>query len=91
MRVAQVLRHKGADVVVISPSATVEELVGLLSEHNLGAVVVSDDGKSVAGHGQRAGCDPPPRRRHGGARPNPWRRSCPARSTPAASPIRWSR
>ncbi len=49
MRVAQVLRNKGADVVVISPEATVEELVALLSRHNLGAVVVSEDGKTVAG------------------------------------------
>lgn len=49
MRVAQVLRDKGADVVVISPAATVEELVSLLSRHNLGAVVVSDDGKTVVG------------------------------------------
>jgi CBS domain-containing protein len=49
MRVAQVLRHKGSHVIVISPSATVEELVRLLGEHNLGAVVVSDDGTSVAG------------------------------------------
>lgn len=49
MRVAQILRHKGADVIVISPGATVEDLVHLLSEHNLGAVVVSDDGTTVAG------------------------------------------
>jgi CBS domain-containing protein len=49
MRVAQVLRTKGADVVVIGPTATVAELVTLLSEHNLGAVVVSDDGSSVTG------------------------------------------
>lgn len=49
MRVAQILRHKGADVIVISPAATVEELVTLLSKHNLGAVVVSEDGTSVSG------------------------------------------
>lgn len=49
MRVAQVLRNKGAEVVVISPAATVEELVSLLSRHNLGAVVVSEDGKTVLG------------------------------------------
>ncbi len=49
MRVSEILRHKGADVIVISPSATVEELVALLSRHNLGAVVVSDDGSAVTG------------------------------------------
>ena len=27
MRVSEILRHKGADVITISPSATVEELV----------------------------------------------------------------
>ena len=49
MRVSQILRNKGSDVVVIGPTATVEELVSLLTQHNLGAVVVSDDGTSVTG------------------------------------------
>jgi CBS domain-containing protein len=49
MRVSEILRHKGSDVIVISPSATVEELVALLSRHNLGAVVVSDNGSAVTG------------------------------------------
>lgn len=49
MKVSEILRHKGAGVITISPSATVEELVSLLNQHNLGAVVVSDDGSGVHG------------------------------------------
>lgn len=37
------------DVVTISPDATVRELIALLAEHNVGALVVSDDGEHVTG------------------------------------------
>jgi len=37
------------DVVSISPEASVAELIDLLNEHNIGAVVVSADGESIAG------------------------------------------
>nr|WP_238358463.1 CBS domain-containing protein [Kribbella sandramycini] len=43
------MRGKGNEVVTISPQATVTELLTLLAEHNIGAVVVSADGSSVAG------------------------------------------
>ena len=44
------LAAKPTDVVVtVSPTATVRELLMLLEEHNIGALVVSDDGDSVAG------------------------------------------
>lgn len=36
-------------VVTISPDATVRDLIGLLAEHNIGAVVVSGDGSTVDG------------------------------------------
>ena len=50
MRISEVIRRKGADVVTIRPEATVTELLTLLGEHNIGAVVVSaDDGRTVAG------------------------------------------
>jgi CBS domain-containing protein len=50
MRISDVLKAKGAaQVVTISPDATVRELVGLLSEHNIGALVVSSDGAAVDG------------------------------------------
>ncbi len=49
MRITEVLRHKGATVVTISPDRTVRELLALLGEHRIGALVVSEDGRHVAG------------------------------------------
>jgi CBS domain-containing protein len=50
MHVSDVLGAKPSpDVVTISPDATVRELVALLAEHNVGALVVSGDGESVDG------------------------------------------
>ncbi|MGH3553282.1 MAG: CBS domain-containing protein [Mycobacterium sp.] len=45
MRIADVLRNKGAAVTTINPDATVAELLAGLAEHNIGAmVVVGPDG-----------------------------------------------
>ncbi|HEU0189732.1 MAG TPA: CBS domain-containing protein [Mycobacterium sp.] len=44
MRIADVLRNKGAAVVTISPDATVAELLAGLTEHNIGAMVVAGPG-----------------------------------------------
>jgi len=49
MRISDVVRRKGDFVVTIASDATVGELLALLAEHKIGAVVVSDDGESVAG------------------------------------------
>ena len=50
MRISEVIRRKGAEVVTIRPEATVTDLLALLGERNIGAVVVStDDGRTVAG------------------------------------------
>ena len=49
MKIEDIIRKKGADVVTIAPAATVAELVDLLTKHNIGAVVVSDDGVSIVG------------------------------------------
>ena len=50
MRISEVLQHKSTtNVVTISPDATVRELVALLAEHNIGALIVSTDGTSVDG------------------------------------------
>ncbi|GAA1434253.1 CBS domain-containing protein [Microlunatus lacustris] len=49
MRIADILSTKGADVVHIGPDAPVRALVALLREHNLGAVVVSADGRTITG------------------------------------------
>jgi CBS domain-containing protein len=50
MRIRDVLTSKsGGEVITIGPEATVRELLGLLAEHNVGAVVVSEDGEGVDG------------------------------------------
>ncbi len=49
MRIADVLARKGDMVVTIAPDRTVRELLALLSEHRIGALVVSPDGSRVAG------------------------------------------
>jgi CBS domain-containing protein len=49
MRVRDVLGHKGHDVVTVRPDATCRDLLALLARHNIGAVVVSSDGITVAG------------------------------------------
>jgi CBS domain-containing protein len=50
MRISDVLTSKPShQVVTIAPDATVRELLGLLAEHNIGAVVVSGDGATVEG------------------------------------------
>ncbi|MBA4085037.1 CBS domain-containing protein [Janibacter terrae] len=41
MKISDVLRTKGTDVVTVPPDSTVAELLGLLAEHHIGAVVVS--------------------------------------------------
>ena len=43
------VRRKGDDVVTVRPDETVERLLQLLADHRIGAVVVSEDGESVAG------------------------------------------
>jgi CBS domain-containing protein len=49
MRIQEILAGKGFDVVHTRPDSSVADLVVLLREHNLGAVVVSADGRHVAG------------------------------------------
>jgi CBS domain-containing protein len=49
MRIRQVLTVKGDDVHTVAPNSSVRELVELLAQHNIGAVVVSDDSRSVLG------------------------------------------
>lgn len=45
----QILDEKGHDVATIDADATVAEAVAFLAEHNVGALVVSGDGRSVDG------------------------------------------
>ena len=49
MRISDVIRRKGDLVVTIRPDATVEQLLAMLEEHRIGALVVSEDGHTVAG------------------------------------------
>ncbi|MGI8613087.1 MAG: CBS domain-containing protein [Nocardioidaceae bacterium] len=50
MRISDVLHAKGsADVVTIRPDAAVRELLVVLSDHNVGALVVSEDGVRPVG------------------------------------------
>ena len=50
MKISDVVHGKASqDVVTIDPAATVRELVALLAEHNVGALVVSEDGVTVLG------------------------------------------
>jgi CBS domain-containing protein len=49
MKIAALLEVKGHDVVTILPGTSIAEAIALLGRHNVGALVVSDDGKAVAG------------------------------------------
>ena len=49
MRISDVLRVKGTQVVTVTPDTTVRRLVAVLAEHRIGAVVVSNDGTTVDG------------------------------------------
>ena len=49
MRISDILRVKGERVITVTPSADVTELLTVLAEHKIGAVVVSGDGRTVEG------------------------------------------
>jgi len=49
MRISDVVKRKGDTVITVRSDASVTALLDLLSEHRIGAVVVSDDGHSVDG------------------------------------------
>jgi len=49
MKIRDILRNKGAAVATVRPEASVRELLAMLAEHNIGAVVVSTDGAVIIG------------------------------------------
>ena len=49
MRISDVLRVKGGQVVTVTPDTDVRHLLTVLAEHRIGAVVVSHNGTSVDG------------------------------------------
>ena len=49
MRISDILRGKGSQVVTVPPDTKVRNLLAILAEHRIGAVVVSRDGTTVDG------------------------------------------
>ena len=49
MTVASILRHKGHDIASVSPSARVPEIVAVLAERRIGAVLVRDAAGQLLG------------------------------------------
>lgn len=47
-RVREILRDKGSDVVTVAPDATVQDAMGVLVDHDIGSVVVTE-GDEVRG------------------------------------------
>lgn len=47
-KIREILRRKGTDVVTVSPDVSVQDAVGVLVEHDIGSVVVTD-GNAVRG------------------------------------------
>ena len=49
MRISDILRVKGNKVITVTPGSDVTQLLTLLAEHRIGAVIVSADGIRVDG------------------------------------------
>ena len=49
MKISSILTQKGGFVATVSPDATVTDLLALLAEHRIGAVVVADPQDRVVG------------------------------------------
>ena len=49
MQVSVLLQNKGFGVVTVGPDASVAEVVAVLGEHRIGAVLVSTDGRTIDG------------------------------------------
>jgi CBS domain-containing protein len=49
MKISTILAEKGTNVVTVAPDHSVKILLALLSQHKVGALVVSTDGNSIAG------------------------------------------
>jgi CBS domain-containing protein len=49
MRISDILRIKGEQVVTVEPGTDVARLLAVLAEHRIGAVIVSGDGRTVDG------------------------------------------
>ena len=47
MKISDILRHKGSDVVTTAPSGAVTDLINQLAGHGVGALVVTEGSKVV--------------------------------------------
>lgn len=48
-RIGEILDRKGTDVVTIGPDASLHDVLAALEEHGIGALVVSDDQRTIQG------------------------------------------
>ena len=49
VKIANIIAHKGPFVATINSSSNIAHLVDVLKRHNIGAVIVSDDGRHIVG------------------------------------------
>jgi CBS domain-containing protein len=49
MKVSTILATKGNKLITIAPERSIQEAVALFAQHNIGAVVVLDDARGLAG------------------------------------------
>lgn len=49
MKISDILNTKGTDIVTIRPEATIKDLLKVLADYNIGALIVSTDGQSMDG------------------------------------------
>lgn len=49
MQVSVLLQTKGSEVVTVAPDRSVVEVLAVLAEHRIGALVVSDDARAIRG------------------------------------------
>ena len=49
MLIADILRRKGGEVATVTTGSTVGEVIALLAERRIGALPVTDDGRSIDG------------------------------------------
>ena len=49
MRIADILKDKGAEVTTVSPDSPVSEAISVLASRRIGAIPVSEDGRTLLG------------------------------------------
>ena len=49
MKVSTILATKGNKLVTIAPESSIQEVISLLTQHNIGAIIVLDEKEKIAG------------------------------------------